>query len=178
MIPVRTEARTGYRRSLFRLWIDADGDGCNTRKEVLIDEAVDAPLVSGHCFLTDGRWHSLYDGIETTDSRTFDIDHVVPLAEAWDSGASAWAPDRRTAFANDLGVPWSLIAVSATSNRAKADGDPADWMPPLVSVRCTYLADWLAIKVRWNLGMDARERDFIEPIARGCPDRRPVVPVP
>ncbi len=178
LLPVRPEVRRGYDRSLFELWIDADGDGCNTRREVLIEEAVVAPAVAGRCQLTGGRWRSLYDGIETTDSGTFDIDHVVPLAEAWDSGAFAWTPDQRTAFANDLGVPWSLIAVSATSNRAKSDGDPADWMPPLASVRCLYVADWLAIKVRWSLALDRRERDFLGPIARACPDRMPVVPAP
>lgn len=178
LLPVRPEDRTGYERSLFVLWIDADGDGCNTRREVLIDEAIVAPVVSGRCQLSGGRWHSLYDGLETTNAATFDIDHVVPLAEAWDSGASAWTPDRRKRFANDLDVPWSLLAVSATSNRAKSDRDPADWMPPLTEVRCTYVASWLAIKVRWDLAIDARERDALAPLAGTCPDTMPIVAAP
>jgi len=112
MLTVATEDRTGYDRSLFRHWIDADGDGCNTRREVLIDEAVVPPTVGGGCSLIGGRWVSLYDGLVLTDAGKLDIDHVVALAEAWDSGASAWSADRRMRFANDLDVGWSLIAVS------------------------------------------------------------------
>ncbi len=178
LLPVRAEDRTGYDRSLFVHWIDADGDGCDTRREVLIEEAVVPPRVTAGCHLSGGRWHSPYDGLATTKSSTFDVDHVVPLAEAWDSGASAWTPDRRMRFANDLGVPWSLIAVSASSNRAKSDGDPADWLPPLAGVRCEYVAGWLAVKVRWNLVIDARELEALKPLARECPDTMPVAPVP
>ena len=174
VLPVRAESRTGYKRALFVHWIDADGDGCNTRREVLIVEAIVAPTVTAGCHLVGGRWYSPYDGITTTNAATFDIDHVVPLAEARDSGAYAWSPDRRTAFANDLGVPWSLLAVSAASNRSKSDGDPADWMPPRTEFRCTYVAMWLAVKVRWELSIDRRERGYLAPLAASCPDRMPV----
>ncbi|HEX7474251.1 MAG TPA: HNH endonuclease family protein, partial [Candidatus Limnocylindrales bacterium] len=95
------------------------------------------------------------------DSSKLDIDHVVPLAEAWDSGAYRWDAARRRAFANDLGVSWSLIAVSAASNRSKGDKDPAEWLPPLASYRCQYLAVWVAIKTRWNLAVDAAEKSAI-----------------
>lgn len=168
------EVRTGYDRSLFPHWIDADGDGCNTRREVLIDEAVVPPSIGADCHLTGGQWLSLYDGVETTDAGTFDIDHVVALAEAWDSGASAWSLDRRTRFANDLDVEWSLIAVSANSNRSKSDQDPANWLPPSVSARCDYLAMWLAVKVRWSLSIDAAERTAIDNDVTGCSQRMPV----
>ncbi len=178
LLAVRAEDRTGYKRSLFDHWIDADGDGCDTRREVLIEEAIVAPSVTANCHLTGGRWHSAYDSLETTNSSTFDVDHVVPLAEAWDSGASAWTPDRRMRFANDLGIPWSLIAVSASSNRAKSAADPAEWMPPLSAVRCAYVADWLAIKTRWSLAIDSRERDVLDYIARTCSDQRAVIPAP
>lgn len=178
LLAVRLEDRTGYRRSLFDHWIDADGDGCDTRREVLIEEATVAPSKTAGCHLTGGRWHSAYDGLEATNSSTFDVDHLVPLAEAWDSGASAWTPDRRKRFANDLDVPWSLIAVSAGSNRAKSDGDPADWLPPLATVRCDYAADWLAVKVRWSLAIDVRELAALEPLARECPDTMPILPAP
>src|SRR5438105_2125239 len=86
-LPVATEVRTGYSRDLFNLWIDADGDGCNTRYEVLIAEAVTAPTVGSGCSLTGGRWYSYYDGAYWTATSDLDIDHMVPLAEAWDSGA-------------------------------------------------------------------------------------------
>jgi hypothetical protein len=158
---VAPERRTGYTRTLFRLWIDADHNGCNTRQEVLIAEAITAPKVLAKCVLSGGRWLSRYDGLTFSAAGKLDIDHVVPLAEAWDSGAWAWTPARRQAYANDLGVPWSLIAVSATSNRAKGDQDPAEWLPPLSTYRCRYLADWVAIKARWGLSVDSKEKSAI-----------------
>ena len=87
-IPVAGEVRTGYSRDLFHLWIDADGDGCDTRAEVLISEAEDAPTVGSGCSLSGGRWFSYYDGVSQTSASALDIDHMVPLAEAWDSGAA------------------------------------------------------------------------------------------
>ena len=178
MLLVAGEDRTGYERSLFTHWIDADGDGCDTRREVLIDEAIDAPTVGAGCSLSGGRWRSLYDGVATTDPGTFDVDHVVALAEAWDSGARGWSRDRRTRFANDLDVDWALIAVSAGSNRSKSDKDPADWLPPLADARCEYLGMWLAVKVRWSLSIDAIERRALDREISGCPQRMPVVRVP
>ena len=102
---------------------------------------------------------------------------MIPLAEAWDSGAYGWSASRRESFANDLGVSWSLIAVSASSNRSKGDRDPAEWLPPKASYWCTYLGDWLAVKVRWSLRVDTVERAAIEGRIPSCPyTRRPVVP--
>ncbi|MFD0525252.1 GmrSD restriction endonuclease domain-containing protein [Paractinoplanes durhamensis] len=107
-LPVATEVRTGYDRDLFNLWIDADGDGCNTRYEVLIDEATTKPTVGSGCSLTGGKWLSYYDGATWTDPSDIDIDHMVPLAEAWDSGARNWTAAQRESYANDLGDarPW------------------------------------------------------------------------
>jgi len=164
---VAPEHRTGYKRTLFRIWIDADGNGCDTRHEVLIAEAIVAPKVSAACALSGGRWTSLYDGLTFTDASQLDIDHVVPLAEAWDSGAYRWTAARRQAFANDLGVSWSLIAVSAASNRSKGDKDPAGWLPPLAGYRCRYLAVWVSIKERWSLAVDPAEKTAIAG-ATGC----------
>ena len=161
-LPVATERRDGYSRDLFRHWIDADKDGCDTRREVLIDEAVIAPTVVAGCDLIGGQWLSLYDDLAFTDPGGLDIDHVVPLAEAWDSGAYGWDAARRQAFANDLGVTWSLIAVSAGSNRSKGDSDPAEWLPPDASYRCQYVADWVAVKARWSLAVDTAEKAAIE----------------
>jgi hypothetical protein len=160
-LPVAAEHRAGYKRTLFRIWIDADGNGCDTRHEVLIAEAIVAPTVGGSCALTGGEWLSLYDGLTFTDPGKLDIDHVVPLAEAWDSGAYAWDAARRKAFANDLDASWALIAVSAASNRSKGDQDPATWLPPRVEYRCQYLAVWVAIKARWHLTVDPAEKTAI-----------------
>jgi hypothetical protein len=94
-LTVATEVRTGYDRDLFPHWNDADGDGCNTRYEVLIAEATTAPTVSASCKLTGGRWYSWYDNVSWTNPADLDVDHFVPLAEAWDSGARAWTTSRR-----------------------------------------------------------------------------------
>ena len=129
-LPVASEQRDGYERTKFRPWIDADRDECNTRAEVLKAEAVEAPTQAAGCKLTGGTWWSYYDDTEVTDAAGLDIDHMVPLAEAWDSGAYNWTAQRRQDYANDLGYARSLVAVTARANRSKADQDPANWMPP------------------------------------------------
>lgn len=168
LLAVAPEKRAGYDRSLFTHWVDADGDGCDTRREVLIAESLTPVAIGSGCRLTGGTWTSLYDGVTTTELATFDIDHVVALGEAWDSGASGWSPDRRMRFANDLGVDWALIAVTATSNRTKSDRDPTDWLPPLRAVRCEYLSMWIAVKVRWQLFVDVAERSTLRSLIGGC----------
>jgi len=176
MLTTQPENRIGYDRALFAHWIDADGDGCDTRKEVLIGESRIAVTVGPNCSLSGGSWLSSYDDVPFTDPSGLDIDHMVPLAEAWDSGAWSWSAATRQAFANDIGVGWSLIAVSASSNRAKSDQDPADWLPPEADAWCGYLGDWLAVKVRWSLSVDSRERTALASLIEACPGTsRPVV---
>jgi hypothetical protein len=165
-----------YVRALFVHWIDADRDGCNTRNEVLIAESRTTPRIGAGCSVA-GSWRSAYDGVTTTRASSFDIDHVVPLKEAWDSGAWAWTPARRQAYANDLGDSRSLRAVSAASNRSKSDQDPAQWLPPLVSFRCTYANEWVVVKVRWRLSVDALERATLRRILTACPVRTTTVAV-
>ncbi|KXK58907.1 hypothetical protein AWW66_27205 [Micromonospora rosaria] len=167
-LPVATEIRTGYNRDLFPHWIDADGDGCNTRYEVLIAEAVTAPTVSGTCTLTGGRWYSYFDNAYWTQPSDVDIDHLVPLAEAWDSGARTWATSRRQAFANDLGDARALAAVTDNVNQAKGDQDPATWMPPYTSARCRYVNEWVATKIRWRLTVDTAEKNALTSYANSC----------
>jgi hypothetical protein len=169
-IPITDEDRTGYDRDLFRHWIDEDGDGCSTRAEVLIAEAVEAPLVGPGCKLTGGSWESYYDEITVDNARSLDIDHMVPLAEAWDSGASTWSAKKRERYANDLGSERSLVAVTARSNRQKSDQDPADWWVPAASASCQYLADWVSTKIRWGLAADPSEEAALSAYAGECPD--------
>jgi hypothetical protein len=166
------ESRDGYERERFRHWIDADGDGCDTRREVLLAEAVQAPDQGEGCALTGGSWHSAYDQETVTDAARLDIDHMVPLAEAWDSGASTWDAERREAFANDLGADYALIAVTAATNRSKGDQDPAEWLPPATDAHRSYAADWIATKLRWSLSADLAERSALEDLAADCPDTR------
>jgi hypothetical protein len=169
-IPAADESRTGYKRDSFRHWIDEDSDGCSTRNEVLLAEATKKPEQGAKCTLTGGEWLSYYDEVTVTEARKLDIDHMVPLAEAWDSGASEWDSDRRMRYANDLSADRSLVAVTAHENRSKADKDPSEWMPPANSAKCTYLADWTATKLRWKLSADAKERAALEKLAKGCTD--------
>jgi len=167
-LPVATEVRTGYDRDLFNLWIDADGDGCNTRYEVLIAEAVTAPTVGSGCSLTGGQWYSYYDGEYWTATSDLDIDHMVPLAEAWDSGARNWTAAQREAYANDLGDSRPLVAVTDNVNQSKSDQDPAEWMPSLTSVYCRYITDWVATKTRWGLSVDSTEKSSLTSYAAAC----------
>ncbi|MEU0009385.1 HNH endonuclease family protein [Streptomyces sp. NPDC006314] len=121
---------------------DADQDGCNTRAEALKDEAVSAPTQGPNCRLSAERGFSPYNDRYIQGSGSLGIDHLVPLAEDWDSGASAWSTKEREAYANDLGDNRALIAVSGASNRSKADQDPST---------CQYVSDWVADKHRWGL---------------------------
>lgn len=172
-LPPASESRDGYNRDLFRHWnAGADPrDGCNTRAEVLIAEAVEPPTIGPNCRLTGGRWWSYYDATEVTSAAGLDIDHMVPLAEAWDSGASAWTAPRREQYANDQGAEQSLVAVTARSNRQKADHDPAEWMPPVPDVHCRYVAEWVGTKLRWGLAADDAELAALRDAADGCPDQ-------
>lgn len=169
-LPVATEVRTGYDRDLFPHWIDADGDGCNTRNEVLIAEAVSGPTVGSGCSLSNGRWYSYYDNATWTNPSDLDIDHVVALAEAWDSGARTWTTSRRRAFANDLGDSRSLVAVTDDVNQSKGDRDPAQWMPPYSGARCTYVTHWVAVKLRWRLTVNSAEKSALASFADACPN--------
>ena len=162
-------ARTGYSRELFPHWIDADHDGCDTREEVLIAESRSQAQVDPYgCQVVAGDWYSLYDGLTFTDPAELDIDHMVPLAEAWDSGASAWTTARRQAYANDLDHPQALRAVSAASNRSKGDLDPAQWKPTNGAAWCEYANDWVTVKKAWDLTADQGEIDDLKVMLRTC----------
>lgn len=167
-LPVEDEVRDGYDRDLFPLWSDEDGDGCNTRNEVLIAEAVEAPTTGSSCRLTGGRWYSYYDGEEWTQTGDLDIDHLVPLAESWDSGSRDWSTDDRERYANDLGDDRDLVAVTDNVNQSKSDQDPAEWMPPLEDVACQYIEEWTVVKTRWRLSVDQAEKDALTEIAANC----------
>ncbi|SIO89864.1 putative secreted protein [Nocardiopsis sp. JB363] len=129
-----------------------------------------APEVGERCRLAGGEWFSYYDNRTIIDARSLDIDHMVPLAEAWDSGASNWSTQQRRAFANDLDEPVALVAVSAASNRSKADRDPAEWLPPAQEARCQYVTEWATVKTRWSLSIDQAELEALTTVANSCPD--------
>lgn len=151
-----TEHRGGYNRdAVFPGWLYSNGQ--STRERVLADER-----------RPDGTWNSAYDSTTVTSASDLDIDHLVPLAEAWESGGYAWSADTWTRFANDLGDARSLIAVSSSTNRSKGSRDPQDWWPPQSSYRCQYAADWIAVKVRWGLRADGAEQRSLDAQLASC----------
>lgn len=168
-LTVAAESREGYKRTSFKHWVDADADGCSARAEVLIAEAIDPPQVGPKCALTGGAWYSYYDDVVVDSASALDVDHLVPLAEAWDSGASGWNAAKRQEYANYLEAPEHLVAVTARSNRQKADKDPAQWLP-IEQVRCRYVAEWVAVKRHWQLSVDAAEKATLAEVAEGCPN--------
>ncbi|MGP3938375.1 HNH endonuclease family protein [Streptomyces sp. 6N106] len=171
-LPVAAEDRTGYQRTAFKHWVDADTDGCNTRQEVLIGEAIEPPAVSGRCTISGGIWHSYYDDTDVQGARGLDIDHMVPLAEAWDSGASDWSAQERQDYANDVGDMRSLAAVNARENRSKADQDPNQWLPSDPGALCRYIEEWTVVKSRWGLSADPGEVTALSDLVAGCRDTR------
>jgi len=162
-LPVASETRQGYEREKFLHWVDGDGDCQDTRDEVLAAESL--VKVTG-CDIQTGKWRSYYDGATTRASTEFDIDHLVPLAEAWDSGAKRWNAPTRQRFANDLADSRSLVAVTASSNRSKSDRDPSEWMPALGN--CVYMRQWVAVKIRWRLKVNRPEKQALRARAGDC----------
>ena len=157
-VVVEKEHPAGYDRALFGYPADLDGDQCDTRSEVLQRDSITSAQVDPYgCTVVAGDWLSAYDGLAFTSPGDLEIDHVVALKEAWDSGAWAWTAETRTAYANDLSDTRTLRAVSVSTNRSKGDRDPSNWLPPDPTDVCTYITDWVAIKTRWGLSMDSSE---------------------
>lgn len=169
-VSTAAEANTGYDRTLFRHWVDANGDCQNARAEVLISEAeADTPITyttTSKCTVSTGRWFSYYDRVSWTLASDVDIDHMVPLAEAWGSGASGWTAARREAYANDLGDYRTLVGVTDNVNQSKSDQDPASWLPTYD--KCRYVAEWVAVKIRWGLSADSAEKSVLNSYASTC----------
>jgi hypothetical protein len=169
-LPIASEAGSStYDRELFPHWVDTNGDCQDTRAEVLIAESWVAPtFTSGsRCSVASGRWYSWYDGAVWTAPGDVDIDHLVALKEAWESGARNWTTDRRRQFANDLDYPVSLFAITDNVNQSKSDRDPAEWLPPLPSARCDYAIHWVRVKIRRGLSIDPAERNALAGILSG-----------
>jgi Protein of unknown function (DUF1524) len=164
-LTVATENRTGYARDLFPTWITISGT-CNTREYILKRDGSNV-VTDSACAATSGSWYSPYDGATWTAASDLDIDHLVPLAEAWDSGADAWTTSRRQAFANDLTRP-QLIAVTDNVNQAKGDQDPATWMPSRTAYRCTYVRAWVQVKYYYDLSVDTAEKSALTNYLASC----------
>lgn len=143
---------SSYVRARFAYPVDADHDCQSTRAEVLIQESSRTVAFSSrsHCVVTTGRWTSYYDGVVVTTASALQIDHLVPLEQAWVSGARTWTSAQRTSYANDLAFGPGLVAVTARLNMAKGARDPARWLPPKTGARCLYAVQWVQVKYRWG----------------------------
>jgi Protein of unknown function (DUF1524) len=156
----------GYSRDKFPHWIQ-QGGGCDTR-DVVLQRQGTGVRTGGSCKITAGQWTSPYDGRSYTDPQRLQIDHMVPLANAWRSGASRWTTQQRQDFANDLSRP-QLLAVTGTVNEAKGDQDPSQWKPPSHAFWCGYAQDWIAVKAAWQLTVTAAEKAALTDMLGACP---------
>jgi len=160
-----------YRRDQWD-WIDEDGDGQDTRTEVLIVES-EIPVTfttNESTKVASGRWTDPYTGEIFTDPKDLDIDHMVPLKNAHLSGGWLWSLEKRRKFANDLVNPEHLIAVDKSANRSKGTKGPDEWLPSNQLYRCDYVKNWVKIKTRWNLTITEEERTAIDSILTQCPN--------
>jgi len=179
-LPVKGRAsKTGYIREQFgQAWADVDRNGCDTRTDILAATLTDISQ-SGRCTITRGVLRDPYTGHSITYVRggpsEVDIDHVVALSNAWQTGAFAFPFAKRVAFAND---PLNLLAVDASANRQKGDGDAATWLPSNKTFRCTYVARQIAVKKKYELWVTTSEADAMRRILRSCPDQQMPDPGP
>ncbi|SEF30730.1 Protein of unknown function [Amycolatopsis pretoriensis] len=155
----------GYSREKFPHW-DSQGSGCDTR-EVVLKRAGKDVKTDKDCKATSGTWTSVYDDETWTKATDLDIDHMVPLGQAWASGAKTWTTEKREQFANDLTRP-QLFAVTDNLNQQKSDKAPDQWKPPLVAFWCTYATDWIVVKHYYGLTITEGEKTALTDMLRRC----------
>ncbi|KAK4639850.1 hypothetical protein QC761_701290 [Podospora bellae-mahoneyi] len=155
----------GYNRDLFPHWNTVSG-ACNTRETVLKRDGTNV-VTNSACASTSGTWYSPFDGATWTAASDVDIDHMVPLKNAWISGAYQWTAAKRTQFANDLNTP-QLWAVTDNVNQAKSDKSPDSWKPPLTSFYCTYAKSWVAVKYSYGLSITSAEKSALTSMINTC----------
>jgi hypothetical protein len=177
-LPVKGRAaKTGYSRSQFgQAWADVDRNGCDTRNDMLKRDLtnIEFKVKTRECVVLSGVLLDRYSG-ETINfvrgnvtSMEVQIDHVVALSNAWQTGAFKLTLMQRTAFAND---PLNLFAVKGRLNSQKGDGDAATWLPPLKSFRCSYVAQQIAVKAKYSLWVTAPEKEAMTRILAACPNQ-------
>jgi hypothetical protein len=162
--------KTGYARDRFgTAWADTDSNSCDTRDDILKRDLDDVKFTGGTCKVSYGLLESdPYSAKKVTYRRgrsLVDIDHVVALSDAWQKGAKYWDAGKRIALAND---PLNLIAVDASTNRSKGDGDTATWVPPNKGYRCTYVARQVAVKKKYELWVTSAEKAAMEKVLKTC----------
>mgnify|MGYP001193417133 CR=1 FL=1 len=148
-----------YDRSEYSHWVDVDGDCQDTRVEVLVAENIGtiSYLTDSSCKVVTGSWYDPFTDTTFSTASRLDVDHMVPLKEAHESGAYLWSSSKKKEFANELSPSETLIAVSGSANRSKGSRDPAEWLPTNTSYHTTYATNWASIKIKWELTADAEE---------------------
>ena len=178
-LPVKGRApKTGYTRAQFGpTWADVDRNGCDTRNDILKRDlnSVVFKAKTRDCVVESGILVDRYSGEKINfvrgniSSMEVQIDHVVALSNAWQTGAFKLTADQRKALAND---PLNLFAVKGRLNSQKGDGDAATWLPPLKSFRCSYVAQQIAVKVKYSLWVVAPEKSAMAAILAKCPTQK------
>ncbi|HEV7955685.1 MAG: hypothetical protein JWL94_65 [Microbacteriaceae bacterium] len=166
--------QTGYEREgqFGTPWLDVDLNGCDTRNDILARDLTELEL-SGPCKVLGGVLDEPYVGVEVDFVRGQDtsslvqIDHVVALSNAWQTGAQQLSFEQRVKLAND---PLNLLAVDGRSNSQKGAGDAATWLPPVKTFRCAYVARQVSVKASYGLWVTAAEREAMSRVLAGCPD--------
>jgi hypothetical protein len=164
-------AKTGYDRSSFSHWRDPDRNGCDARNDILRRDLTNLVIKSDSngCKVLGGVLADPYSGKNIDfvfGASLVDIDHVVALSNAWQTGAFQFTSEIRLQFAND---PLNLLAVSASLNRQKGDGDAATWLPPTKSYRCQYVARQIAVKKKYGLWLTKPEKVAMSTLLAKCP---------
>ena len=170
-------AKTGYTRAQFgQTWADVDRNGCDTRNDILKRDLTGEVFKekTHDCVVLSGTLVDPYSGESinfvrgNVSSMEVQIDHVVALSNAWQTGAFKLTVQQRTAMAND---PLNLLAVKGRLNSQKGDGDAATWLPPLKSYRCDYVARQVAVKMKYKLWFTAPEKEAMVRILKSCPEK-------
>ena len=162
--------KTGYGRAAFTHWSDLNRDGCDSRNEILKRDLTQIVFKTGtrDCKVISGQLLDPLSGktlIFSSSKSTVDIDHLVSLSNAWQTGAAYFDKKTRELLAND---PLNLLAVDAKLNRQKGDGDAATWLPPLKSYRCEYVARQVAVKAKYSLWVTSAEKNAITRVLSSC----------
>ena len=170
--------KTGYTRAAFGpQWSDVDRNGCDTRNDILKRDLQSVTFKSGtkNCVVLTGILNDSYSGERISfvrgevTSALVQIDHVVALSNAWQTGAFELSLKTRTALAND---PLNLLAVKGSLNSQKGDGDAATWLPPNKSYRCEYVARQISVKKKYGLWVTAPEKEVMVRILAKCPEQK------
>lgn len=170
LLALLTGASPGYRRLDWKHWADLPGSCQSVRTAVLIRDAVKDTirLSPDGCRVESGEWIDPYTGAKIHDPTRLQVDHLVPLHVASDSGGAAWSPDKKRAYANDLTYARHLVTTLASVNQEKGDRGPERWRPPNPAAACWYAEAWATVKFSWNLRATAQERAAVRGMLATC----------